>query len=131
MMLKGSDLNSGMRCIKYFLVVINVLFVVSFAPEYTTGCGCEIFVTHSHNSWQTTSLLMITVGRTVQSIFGEFSEFLEDGFTYVPTLLIVCGAVMLVVAAFGVFGAIRESTLLTNIVSQLTMMMPPTTVHIY
>lgn len=61
---------------------------------------------------------MITVGRTVQSIFGEFSEFLEEDFKSVATLLIVCGAVMLIVAAFGVLGAIRESTLLTNIVSQ-------------
>lgn len=60
---------------------------------------------------------MIAVGRTVQSIFDEFGEFLDDIFTSVPTLLVVCGAVMLVVAAFGVFGAIRESTLLTNIVS--------------
>lgn len=60
---------------------------------------------------------MMVVGRTVLAIFSEFSEFIDDSFASVSTLLLVSGVVMLGVAAFGVFAAVKESTLLTNIVS--------------
>lgn len=86
----SNNLNMGMKCIKYFLIVINALFLL-------------------------TSLLLITVGRTIQSIYSDFSHFLDDHFMSVPALLVGVGAVMMVVALFGVVGAFKESTMLTNI----------------
>lgn len=89
-MANKNNLNVGMRCIKYMLVVINLMFLL-------------------------TSVLLITVGTTIQSIYGDFSQFLDDHFMSVPSLLVAVGFVMLVVATFGVIGAFKESTMLTNI----------------
>jgi len=89
-MANKNNLNVGMRCIKYMLVVINLMFLL-------------------------TSVLLITVGTTIQSIYGDFSEFLDNHFLSIPSLLVAVGFVMLVVATFGVIGAFKESTMLTNI----------------
>jgi len=62
-----------------------------------------------------TSVLLITVGTTIQTIYGDFSQFLDSHFLSIPTLLAAVGFVMLVVATFGVIGAFKESTMLTNI----------------
>lgn len=62
-------------------------------------------------------MLLILVGRTIEEIFGDFEFFLDDRMLPVPTLLVAVGAIMLIVACFGVIGAFKESTLLTNIVS--------------
>ncbi|KAG4071854.1 hypothetical protein HA402_006015 [Bradysia odoriphaga] len=89
-MANKNNLNVGMRCIKYMLVVINLMFLL-------------------------TSILLITVGTTIQSIYGDFKEFLDNHFMSIPSLLVAVGFVMLVVAAFGIIGAFKESTMLTNI----------------
>jgi len=89
-MANKNNLNIGMRCIKYMLVVINLMFLL-------------------------TSVLLITVGTTIQTIYGDFSQFLDDHFLSIPTLLVAVGFIMLVVALFGVLGAFKESTMLTNI----------------
>lgn len=62
-------------------------------------------------------MLLILVGRTIEAIFGDFEFFLDDRMLPVPTLLVAIGVIMLIVACFGVIGAFKESTLLTNIVS--------------
>jgi len=62
-----------------------------------------------------TSVLLITVGTAIQSIYGDFSQFLDSHFLSIPSLLVAVGFIMLVVAIFGVIGAFRESTMLTNI----------------
>jgi len=62
-----------------------------------------------------TSILLITVGTTIQSIYGDFRQFLDSHFMSIPSLLVAVGFVMLVVATFGVVGAFKESTMLTNI----------------
>lgn len=70
-------------------------------------------------SFKLTSVLLITVGTTIQSIYGDFSQFLDNHFMSIPSLLVAVGAIMLIVATFGVIGAFKESTMLTNIVSQI------------
>lgn len=85
-----NNLNVGMRCIKYMLVVINLMFLL-------------------------TSVLLITVGTTIQTIYGDFSQFLDNHFMSIPSLLVAVGFVMLIVATFGVIGAFKESTMLTNL----------------
>jgi CD63 antigen len=62
-------------------------------------------------------MLLITVGTTIQTIFGDFSHFLDDNFLSPPTLMVVAGVILLIVALFGCIGALRESTLLINVVS--------------
>lgn len=66
--------------------------------------------------FQLTSLLLLTVGRNIYIIYGDFEFFLDDGIIPIPRLLIVAGALMFTVAFFGMIGAFRESTLLTNTV---------------
>jgi CD63 antigen len=66
---------------------------------------------------QLTAMLLITVGTTIQTIFGDFSHFLDDNFLSPPTLMVVAGVILLIVALFGCIGALRESTLLINVVS--------------
>jgi CD63 antigen len=66
-------------------------------------------------------MLLITVGTTIQTIFGEFSHFLDDNFLSPPTLMVAAGIILLIVALFGCIGAIRESTMLINVVSALEL----------
>ena len=61
------------------------------------------------------------VGVTIQTIFGDFSQFIDDHFLSPPTLLIAIGFIMLFVAALGAIGAIKESVMLINLVRDRTM----------
>lgn len=53
-------------------------------------------------------------------MYGDFNVFLDGAFISVPVFLTAVGAIMLLVAMFGMFGAFKESTMLTNVVSALT-----------
>uniref|UniRef100_A0A1B0D6J3 Tetraspanin n=1 Tax=Phlebotomus papatasi TaxID=29031 RepID=A0A1B0D6J3_PHLPP len=86
----SNNLNVGMRCIKYMLFVINFMFVL-------------------------TSVLLITVGLTIKTIFSEFDTFVDDHFMSAPTLLVAIGFILLAVALFGCVGAAKESTAMINI----------------
>lgn len=91
------NLNSGMKCIKYMLLIINFMFLL-------------------------TSVLLILVGTTIQTVFGDFKEFIDDYFFSPPTLLVAVGCILMIVATFGCFGALRESTLLINIYGLLLLL---------
>ncbi|XP_055902794.1 tetraspanin-9 [Eupeodes corollae] len=82
-------LNSSMKCAKYMLLIISFMFAV-------------------------TAILLILVGETIQTIFGDFRQFLYDYFLSPPTLLIATGFLMFVVATLGAWGAIKESVLIIN-----------------
>uniref|UniRef100_A0A1L8DJK5 Tetraspanin n=2 Tax=Nyssomyia neivai TaxID=330878 RepID=A0A1L8DJK5_9DIPT len=86
----SNNLNVGMRCIKYMLFVINFMFVL-------------------------TSVLLITVGLTIKTIFTEFDTFVDDHFMSPPTLLVAIGFILLAVSIFGCVGAVKESTMMINI----------------
>ena len=60
---------------------------------------------------------MITVGTSIQNVYVDYIYFLDSRVIYFPLVLILFGILVINLAAFGVFGAIRESVLLTNIVS--------------
>ncbi|XP_069703024.1 CD63 antigen-like [Periplaneta americana] len=81
----STDLNAGMRCIKYLLFSFNLLFVI-------------------------TGILIIGVGTTIQAIYNNFDTFLEDRFFSPAVLLIAIGCIVFAVAFFGCCGALREST---------------------
>lgn len=57
------------------------------------------------------------VGSTIQAIFGDFRQFVDDHFLSPPALLIAIGFILLFVATLGAYGAIKESVMLINLVS--------------
>jgi len=84
------QLNSGMRCAKYMLLIVSFMFAL-------------------------TAILLVMVGSTIQAIFGDFRQFLDDHFLSPPALLVAIGFIMLFVATLGAYGAIKESVMLINL----------------
>ncbi|KAJ2952555.1 hypothetical protein O0L34_g6877 [Tuta absoluta] len=79
----------GMRCIKYMLLCVTAIFVL-------------------------TSALIISVGTTIYAIYYDVSLFLEDKYFSPATFIIIIGIIMLFVSLFGCIGALKESTCLVN-----------------
>ncbi|XP_058815003.1 CD63 antigen-like [Topomyia yanbarensis] len=80
----------SMKWIKFFLFMINVMFVF-------------------------TAVLVISTGVAVQAVYSDFTSFIDEQF-YSPTFLFISvGMITLVIAAFGFIGTFRESSLLINI----------------
>ncbi|XP_013190075.1 CD63 antigen [Amyelois transitella] len=84
-----ANLDVGMRCIKYMLLCITAIFVLS-------------------------SALIISVGTTIYAIYHDISFFLDGNFFSPAILIIVIGVIMLFVSLFGCIGALKESTCLVN-----------------
>ncbi|XP_060667039.1 tetraspanin-6 [Drosophila nasuta] len=84
------ELNSGMRCAKYMLLIVSFMFAL-------------------------TAILLIMVGTTIQTIFGDFSLFIDGHFSSPPALLIAIGFILIAVATLGAYGAIKESVMLINL----------------
>ncbi|XP_073823204.1 tetraspanin 29Fb [Musca autumnalis] len=84
------QLNSGMRCAKYMLLIVSFMFAI-------------------------TAVLLVMVGSTIQAIFGDFRQFVDDHFLSPPALLIAIGFILLFVATLGAYGAIKESVMLINL----------------
>jgi len=89
-----TDLNAGMRCIKYLLFSFSLLFVIS-------------------------GIIIIGLGTTIHAIYTHFDSFLEDRFFSPAYLLIAIGCIVFVVAFFGCCGAARESTCMIMIFAVL------------
>ncbi|CAB3234636.1 unnamed protein product [Arctia plantaginis] len=85
-----NNLEFGMKCIKYMLLCITAIFVL-------------------------TSALIISVGTTIYAIYHDVSFFLDDHFFSPATFVIVIGIMMLFISLFGCIGALKESTCLVNI----------------
>ncbi|EDV99476.1 tetraspanin-7 [Drosophila grimshawi] len=84
------ELNSGMRCAKYMLIIVSFMFAL-------------------------TAILLIMVGTTIQAIFGDFSLFIDGHFSSPPALLIAIGFILIAVATLGAYGAVKESVMLINV----------------
>jgi len=69
---------------------------------------------------QLTAFLLIAVGSTISAIFQDFNIFVDAHFFTPATLMIVIAVCLMIVAITGCIGAIKESTLLVNIVSLIT-----------
>lgn len=60
---------------------------------------------------------MIATGVAVESVYKNFTSFVDEQF-YSPTLMFIAvGVITLAIATFGFIGTFRESALLINIVS--------------
>ncbi|KAH8266404.1 hypothetical protein KR026_001522 [Drosophila bipectinata] len=84
------QLNSGMRCAKYMLIIVSFMFAL-------------------------TAVLLIMVGTTIQAIFGDFSLFIDGHFSSPPALLIAIGFILIAVATLGGYGAVKESVMVINL----------------
>jgi len=84
--------NFGMKCIKYLLLLINVLYLII-------------------------SFLMISGATTLKVMFGEYNYVLWYGSTIesLSSLWIATGCLLLAASIFGIFAASRESTLMINV----------------
>ncbi|XP_017075776.1 tetraspanin-6 [Drosophila eugracilis] len=84
------QLDSGMRCAKYMLIIVSFMFAL-------------------------TAILLIMVGTTIQAVFGDFSLFLDGHFSSPPALLIAIGFILIAVATLGAYGAVKESVMVINL----------------
>ncbi|XP_037960593.1 23 kDa integral membrane protein [Teleopsis dalmanni] len=84
------QLNSGMRCAKCMLLTVSFMFAL-------------------------TAILLVMVGSTIQAIFGDFRQFIDEYFLSPPALIIAIGFILLAVAILGAYGAIKESVLIINL----------------
>ncbi|XP_028028747.1 CD63 antigen-like isoform X2 [Bombyx mandarina] len=80
----------GMKCIKYMLLCITAIFVL-------------------------TSALTISVGTTIYAIYHDIYFFLSPNAFSPAIFVIAIGVIMLFVSLFGCIGALKESTCLVNI----------------
>lgn len=74
--------QGGMSCVKYLMFVFNFIFVV---------CG----------------IALIVIGAVVQK--QDFTVFMNNKYVTAPTILIVVGVIIFVLAFLGCCGAIREN----------------------
>jgi CD63 antigen len=77
-------LSGSANCMKYVLFILNFIFVI-------------------------TGIIILAVGLTVQGIYKGYSHFLDQQFFSVPTLLIVIGSFIFVIAFLGCCGAYKEN----------------------
>ena len=60
--------------------------------------------------------MIISIGMTIKAIYSDFELFIDDHFMSPPTLMVAIGILLLFVSSFGCVGAIKESTMLINVV---------------
>lgn len=60
--------------------------------------------------------LLISIGTSIKAIYEDFDVFMENHYFSPAALLIAIGIIIFIVAFFGCFGAIRESTCMVNLV---------------
>ncbi|XP_034949004.1 CD63 antigen [Chelonus insularis] len=80
-----TQLDIGLRCIKYLLCAVNSLFVL-------------------------TGVMIISVGMTIYTVYDDFRDFLDSSYASPAILLVVVGVLTFIIAFFGCCGAIKEST---------------------
>jgi len=86
------NVNFGMKCMKYILILINVLYLII-------------------------SFLMISGATTLKVIFGEYYFILwyTSTISSLSSLWIATGCFLFVFSILGIVAAVKESTLLTNV----------------
>lgn len=120
----------GMKCIKYMLIIINVLYLVRIF-FVLHGLYNELKKEHTPNNSRMTfalqiiSFLMITGATTLKVIFGEyyFELWAASTIDSLSSLWIATGCFLLALSIFGIAAAVKESTMMTNFVSVLASVM--------
>lgn len=79
-----------MKCIKYLLILFNLMFMI-------------------------TGLCIVIVGTSINEFYADYAHFLEDRFFSPSTWLVSLGMIIFFIAFLGCFGALRESTCLVTV----------------
>lgn len=64
--------------------------------------------------------LLISIGTTVVTIYSDFNGFLDEYYFSPAKLTTAIGIIILLVSFFGCIGALKQSTCLINMVTQIT-----------
>lgn len=86
----------------------------------TGSANCIKYVLFAFNAgFMLTGIILIAVGTGVSATYNQYKLFLLSKFFSIPTFLIVIGSLIIVIAIFGCWGALRENYFLTLIFSIL------------
>ncbi|XP_039292109.1 CD63 antigen [Nilaparvata lugens] len=92
--MKGMDSKPystpGMRCIKYLLILFNLMFMI-------------------------TGLCIVIVGTSINEFYADYAHFLEDRFFSPSVWLVALGMIIFFIAFLGCLGALKESTCLVTV----------------
>lgn len=86
----GSDLDVGMKCVKYMLFITNLMFVMI-------------------------GFLLISIGTAITYLYNDFDFFIADHYFSPAALLIAVGIIIFFVSLFGCAGAIKGSVCMVNV----------------
>ncbi|CAD6240763.1 GSCOCG00008896001-RA-CDS [Cotesia congregata] len=64
----------------------------------------------NYNTATLTGVMIISVGMTIYTVYDDFRNFLDPRYSSPAMILIFVGGLIFVIAFFGCYGAIREST---------------------
>lgn len=94
----SKELNIGMKCIKFMLLVSNFMFMMI-------------------------GFVLISIGSSIKAIYGDFDMFIENHVFSPAILLVVIGIIIFFVSLFGCAGAVKQSTCLVNMYALLLTML--------
>ncbi|EEB16799.1 CD63 antigen, putative [Pediculus humanus corporis] len=88
----------AMSCVKYLLFFFNLLFAL-------------------------TGVAILVIGGLLQSVYHNYSQFVNENFTFLPILIIVTGAVIFIITFFGCCGTVKENHCMISTFASLLLIL--------
>lgn len=66
--------------------------------------------------------MIISIGTTIYAVYEDFQHFLDQSYFSPASVLMVLGGLIFVIAFFGCYGAIKESTCMVLVVNIYNML---------
>lgn len=113
---KAKMLSKIFTTVKYTLVTINFLFVVScvtIVPIHWKVKECL----YSEDVFQITGVIILSVGSSVQSAYNGYHHFLSERFFSLPAFCIATGIIIFLIASAGFYGAFMENYMMNMAVT--------------
>ena len=64
-----------------------------------------------------TGVAILVIGGLLQGVYHNYSQFVNENFTFLPILIIVSGAVIFIITFFGCCGTVKENHCMISTVS--------------